>query len=100
MRLASGMGDAKAVAGPLPVPTQVAAQAAAETFKKSRRELSFFILISPSHSASIMSAWPSVIFVSFAIPETSALASICLNRSRNGSVDSPMGLAALAFSTL
>jgi hypothetical protein len=41
------MGDAKAVAGPLPVPTQVAAQAAAETFKKSRRDRSFFIPASP-----------------------------------------------------
>jgi hypothetical protein len=41
------MGDAKAVAGALLVPTQVAAQAAAETFKKSRRDRSFFIPTSP-----------------------------------------------------
>jgi hypothetical protein len=41
------MGDAPAVAGPLLVLTQVAAQAAAETFKKSRRDRSFFILTSP-----------------------------------------------------
>jgi hypothetical protein len=47
MWLAPGMGDAKAVAGALLVPTQVAAQAAAETFKKSRRDRSFFIPTSP-----------------------------------------------------
>src|SRR5208337_166245 len=49
MWLVPGMGDAKGVAGPLLVPTQVAAPAATEAFKKSRRDLPLFISISPSH---------------------------------------------------
>jgi hypothetical protein len=48
------MGDAKAVPGALLVPTQVAAQAAAETFKKSRRDRSFFIAISPFPSPGVI----------------------------------------------
>jgi hypothetical protein len=43
MWLVPGMGDAKGVAGPLLVPTQVAAPAATEAFKKSRRDLPLFI---------------------------------------------------------